>query len=428
MEFQLPAIGEGVTEGEVVRWLVKEGDAISVDQPLIEIMTDKATVEVPSPLAGKAKQLRVKPGELVKVGQVLLSLEEAEAEKKVEAPRPSAAAEAEAPIYMAEPGEVLATPSTRRLARDLGVDLRQVKPTGPRGRVTKEDVENFPNRAIARPQPPQGPRVAPSSTTEMPASPAPVVSRPSEPRAIPPLAPDEREKVVPVRGVRRKIAEAMARSRQTIPEFTYVDECDVSELVAFRGEAKQIAAKQGIKLTYMPFIIKAAIQGLKAFPYLNASLDARGDEQGANIILKNYFNIGIAVDTEDGLIVPVIKDADRKSILEVAADLQSIVEKAHSRKLSLDDLQGGTFSVTNAGNIGGLMATPIINWPEVGILGVHKISKRPVVKNDQIQIADMIWLSVAIDHRVVDGAMAARFMNVVMEYLSRPKKLMLDMV
>lgn len=428
MEFQLPAIGEGVTEGEVVRWLVKEGDAISVDQPLIEIMTDKATVEVPSPLAGKAKQLRVKPGELVKVGQVLLSLEEAEAEKKVEAPRPSAAAEAEAPIYMAEPGEVLATPSTRRLARDLGVDLRQVKPTGPRGRVTKEDVENFPNRAIARPQPPQGPRVAPSSTTEMPAPPAPVVLRPSEPRAIPPLAPGEREKVVPVRGVRRKIAEAMARSRQTIPEFTYVDECDVSELVAFRGEAKQIAAKQGIKLTYMPFIIKAAIQGLKAFPYLNASLDARGDEQGANIILKNYFNIGIAVDTEDGLIVPVIKDADRKSILEVAADLQSIVEKAHSRKLSLDDLQGGTFSVTNAGNIGGLMATPIINWPEVGILGVHKISKRPVVKNDQIQIADMIWLSVAIDHRVVDGAMAARFMNVVMEYLSSPKKLMLDMV
>lgn len=431
MDLKLPDIGEGVHEGEVVKWLVKEGDSVNVDQPIVEVMTDKATVEIPTPTAGTISKLHAKPGDIIKVGQVIVtfagsSAKVAEAPKQatppppppppqmaakavasakpavVPPPRPTAMAQVSqaqsAPL--AEPGNALATPATRRLARDLGVDLSRVSGSGPHGRVTKEDVQQFVGATAAGPQVPV---LAPSRIAQ--------------------ALSGQAETLVPFRGIRRKISEAMTRSRQTIPDFTYVDECDISELVAFRKEAKALAEKQGVKLTYMPFICKAAIRGLREFPYLNSVLD----EQGGNIVLKNYFNVGIAVDTEDGLIVPVIKNADQKSILQLAKEMQDLAEKARSRKLALDDLQGGTFTITNAGNIGGLLATPVINWPEVAIMGVHKISKRPIVKNDQIIIADTIWLSVAVDHRVVDGAMAARFMNVVIEYLSNPKKMMLEM-
>lgn len=447
MEFKLPDIGEGVHEGEIVRWLVKAGDTLAVDQPMVEIMTDKATVEIPSPISGKIQNLHAKEGEMVKVGQVILSLEQGgqaqasapkpaaaqapapaatkpalapaparpaamPARPQAAAPRPapaqvSQASHAPAQEFVASPGHVLATPATRRLARDLGIDLTQVPATGPNGRVTKEDLQKFGGASaagMARPVPATTPTFVPSA-----------------PRRA--NLPVEAETLVPFRGIRRKISEAMSRSRTIIPEFTYVDEVDVTELVAFRKEAKDLAEKQGVKLTYLPFIVKALVRGLKEFPSMNAELD----EQGGNIIYKNYFNIGIAVDTENGLIVPNIKNADQKSVLQIAHEISDLADKARKGKLSLEEMQGGTITITNPGPIGGLFTAPVINWPEVAIIGIHKIVKRPVVKNDQITIADMMYLSLAVDHRVVDGATAARFCNVLIEYLSNPKKLMLDM-
>ncbi len=449
MEFKLPDIGEGVHEGEIVKWLVKEGDSVKVDQPMVEIMTDKATVEIPTSTAGVIQKLNAKEGDVVKVGQVIAVLgssgsevaqtQAPAAKPAASAPKPAApaakpgasvpkpavaAAMTPAPApqrssvspttssYTATPGNVLATPATRRLARDLGVDLSRVDPTGPHGRVTKEDVQRFGGASAAGPAMPvsnHGTSLARSSA-----------SLPARGRA----GGGELETLVPFRGIRRKISEAMSRSRTLIPEFTYVDEVNVSELVAFRKEVKEIAEKQGVKLTYLPFICKALIRAFREFPTLNASLD----EQGGNVIVKNYFNIGIAVDTEDGLIVPNIKNADQKSILQLAAEITELAEKARTRRLSLEEMQGGTFTITNPGPIGGLITAPVINWPEVAILAVHKIVKRPIVtEDDEIKAASMMYLSLAVDHRVVDGAVAARFMNVVIEYLASPKLMMLDM-
>lgn len=450
MEFKLPDIGEGVHEGEIVKWLVKEGDSVKVDQPLVEIMTDKATVEIPTSNAGMIGKLHAKEGDVVKVGQVIAMLEASDGEKtapkteqKKDAPKtapqpgrseqptratapsrakPSTAepvraaqpSRTQAPpvqaTHVASPGNVLATPATRRLARDLGVDLSQVEASGPHGRVTKEDVQKFAGASAAGPAMPVGTTSIVRPTAQLPARPR--------------SGGGELETLVPFRGIRRKISEAMSRSRTVIPEFTYVDEVNVSELVAFRKEVKGMAEKQGVKLTYLPFICKALIRAFREFPTLNASLD----EQGGNVVIKNYYNIGIAVDTEDGLIVPNIKNADQKSILQLAQEITDLAEKARNRRLSLDEMQGGTFTITNPGPIGGLITAPVINWPEVAILGVHKIVKRPIVTDDdEIKAASMMYLSLAVDHRVVDGAVAARFMNVVIEYLASPKLMMLDM-
>jgi pyruvate dehydrogenase E2 component (dihydrolipoamide acetyltransferase) len=305
---------------------------------------------------------------------------------------------------------VLATPATRRLARELGVNLAEVPATGPNGRVTKEDLQNY-AKALST-----GQEVKSTQGTYITSGSSIKTNN------------QNRVTLIPFRGIRKKISEAMVRSRTTIPDFAYVDECEISELVEFRKEVKSIAEKQGIKLTYMPFIIKAVIKGLKQFPYMNAELD----EANGNIIVKNYYNIGVAVDTENGLVVPNIKNADQKTILELAKEVQVLSEKARQGKLTLDELKDGTFTITNAGNIGGMLATPIINYPETAIFGVHKISRRPVVKvidgEEKIVPADVIWLSTSVDHRVVDGADAARFMNVVMDYLSNPKKLLLDSI
>lgn len=435
MEIKLPDIGEGVHEGELVKWLVKPGDVIKVDQPVVEVMTDKATVEIPAPIGGKVTALAAKEGEIVKVGQTLIQLEAAAGGATVAAPKASTPAPAPAkpaapaPMmaaaaptraapaapatngFVATPGNVLATPATRRLASDLGIDLTTVPATGPNGRVTKEDLQKYSGGSGA---------VSAGVGTMQTKTPQFEVRQTT--------FTGEREKLIPFRGIRKKISEAMVRSRTTIPDFAYVDECDISELVAFRKEAKVMAEKQGVKLTYMPFIVKAVIKGLKQFPSMNAELD----EAGGNIVLKNYFNIGVAVDTENGLVVPNIKNADQKSILEIAHEINVLSEKARNGKLALEEMKGGTFTITNAGNIGGMLATPIINYPETAIFGVHKISRRPVVKEvdgeEKIVPADVIWLSTSVDHRVVDGADAARFMNVVMDYLSNPKKLLLDSI
>jgi pyruvate dehydrogenase E2 component (dihydrolipoamide acetyltransferase) len=406
-ELRLPDIGEGIAEGEVVKWLVKEGAEVEANQPLVEIMTDKVNVEIPSPKKGTILKLMAKEGQVVKVGQVLLAIGE-KGEQKSTPPTfqsPTAAPRAQAPPKedsvplppsiktLAKPHEILATPATRKLARDLGVDLSLVQATGPAGRIIDEDVQRF--KQLGKTATPVGLQV-------------------TGPRGV--------EERIAFRGIRRKVAEHMVKSKEATAQVTHVDEIDMTEIVQLREKAKASAEKRGVKLTYLPFIIKSLIPALKQYPYLNATLD----EENAEIVLKKYYNIGIATDTENGLVVPVIKDAEHKSITQLASELGSLGEKARTGQLALDEIQGGTFTITNVGGIGGVFATPIINYPEVAILGVHKITKRPVVKDGQIVIRDMTYLSLSFDHRVLDGAMAARFVTTIKQYLEDPKLLLLE--
>jgi pyruvate dehydrogenase E2 component (dihydrolipoamide acetyltransferase) len=417
-EFKLPDIGEGVAEGEVVKWLVKEGAQVNENQSLVEIMTDKVNVEIPSPRKGTILKLMAKEGEVVKVGQVLLVIGEkgdqgaptaqtappAPTALQPKATVPSTAPTTPAPqnrigppapvpAALKRPQEILATPSTRKLARDLGVELALVQGTGPGGRITDDDVRRFKDVG----------RTAAAVAVTVPG-----------PRGV--------EERIPLRGIRRKVAEHMVKSRDTAAQVTHVDEIDMTEVVHLREKANAASEKRGIKLTYLPFIIKALIAALKQYPYLNATLD----DQKQEIVLKKYYNIGIATDTDQGLLVPVIKSADHKSINQLAEEIGQLSEKARNGQLSLDEVQGSTFTITNVGGIGGVFATPIINYPEVGILGVHKIVERPVAKDMQIMVRHMTYLSLSFDHRVLDGAMAARFMNVIKQYLEDPKLLLLE--
>jgi 2-oxoglutarate dehydrogenase complex dihydrolipoamide succinyltransferase (E2) component len=413
-EFHLPDIGEGVAEGEVVKWLVKEGDAVKENQPLVEIMTDKVNVEISSPKQGIIQKLMAKEGEVVKVGQALLAIEEKGGQPSVSVPERAAVATkpslppsaktttiarqqeiplATPPQASRKPDEVLATPATRKLARDLGVDLTIVQGTGRGGRLTDEDVQRF--KQLGR-------------------TVAAVTVITSGPRGV--------EERVPLRGIRRKVAEHMLKSKNATAQVTHVDEVDMTEVVHLRERANASAEKRGVKLTYLPFVIKALIPALKQYPYLNSSLDDEKEE----IVLKKYYNIGIATDTESGLVVPVVKDAEHKSITQLATEIAKLSEKAHTGQLALNEVQGSTFTITNVGGIGGVFATPIINYPEVAILGLHKITKRPVVKDSGITIRDMTYLSLSFDHRVLDGAMAARFVNTIKQYLEDPKLLLLE--
>ena len=427
MDFKLPDIGEGVHEGEIVKWLVKTGDSLAADQPMVEVMTDKATVEIPSPVAGTVSELLANEGQTVEVGKVIIKIAEVgktasskpveKVEAKVAKPAtssvPSKPAErvVEAVVETAGQSEeplpynILATPATRKLARDLGVDLRTVKGTGLQGRVTKMDVQLAHEGHEAA-----VPRSSHASVAAVPASAS---------RATVPAIARGALQVVPLKGVRKKIAESMSFSKHTAAHFTYVEEVDMSAVVKLRAAAQEEAQKRGVKLTYLPFIIKALIPALMEFPYLNSSLDDEKQE----IILKGDYNIGVATDTPNGLMVPVVKGADRKSLWELATEIQLLSEKARTGKIALEDMKGGTFTVTNAGSIGGVLATPVINHPEVAILGVNAIRKRPVVKNDQIVIGDVMFLSMSVDHRVVDGADAARFMNRLIYFLSEPSRL-----
>jgi pyruvate dehydrogenase E2 component (dihydrolipoamide acetyltransferase) len=405
-EFHLPDIGEGVAEGEVVKWLVKEGAEVEENQPLVEIMTDKVNVEIPSPKKGTVLKLMAKEGEVVKVGQTLLVIGEKGEQTVTTTSTPLTAeapmsAPAKAQVVTSAPSvsvarrsqEILATPATRKLARDLGVDLSLLQGTGSGGRITDEDVQRFKKSAVR-----------------------PVTV------AVPTLGKAGGEERIPLRGIRRKIAERMVKSKHTAAHVTHVDEVDMTEIVQLREKSKESAEKRGVKLTYLPFIIKALIPALKQYPYANATLDDESEE----IILKKYYNIGIATNTEQGLIVPVVRDADHKSITQLADEIARLSERARAGELTLDEIQGSTFTMTNVGSIGGVFATPIINYPEVAILGVHKITKRPVVRDNQIVIRDMTYLSLSFDHRVLDGALAAEFMNVIKQYLEDPKLLLLE--
>jgi pyruvate dehydrogenase E2 component (dihydrolipoamide acetyltransferase) len=396
-EFRLPDIGEGVAEGEVVRWLVKEGDPLTEDQPMVEIMTDKATVEIGSPRVGRVAKRMFAEGERCPVGKVLITIDvEGEAPSaKASAP---AAAVAEAHLASAPAaaggngagsGEVvLATPATRKLARDIGVDIRQVAGSGRAGRITSDDVKAHGEGGPA-------------------------------PAAAAPRAASHTDGVrIPFRGLRKKIAETLVRSKQTAPHVTYVEEIDCTELVALR--AKLNARGGGVeKLSFLPFIIKATIAALKKYPQMNAMLDAAAGE----IIQWSNFHIGLATATENGLIVPVIRDADRKSLAELGRDIERLADATRTGKASREELMGSTFTITSLGALGGVMATAIINPPEVAILGVHRIARRPAVVGDQIVIRDLMNLSLSFDHRVIDGFDAAQFVAEIKRTLEAPAPL-----
>jgi pyruvate dehydrogenase E2 component (dihydrolipoamide acetyltransferase) len=391
-------------------------------------------VTITAPKAGTIVETRGAVGELVKVHSVLLVFEldgtasreangharkdegpaaSAVGELKESLPGMAASSAVSAPGYYNE--KPLATPATRKLARDMNVDLRHVPPSGSQGRVTKRDVEVFSRAPVAvRPSgsgPVLAPALAPARREPPPAAPAPVRG----PGAI--------EERIPFAGLRRKIAQHMAHSTHTAAHFTFVEECDVTELKALRARLTAPAAAQGVKLTYLPFIVKACVAALRRHPMLNATLDeARGE-----IVLRKYFHIGVATATEAGLIVPVVKDADRRSILDIAREIERVAGEARAGKAKLEDVQGSTFTITSLGAQAGLLATPIINFPEVAILGVHRMKQRPVVKDGQIAIGDVMLLSLSFDHRLVDGHVGAAFAYEVIAYLEEPDRLLLEM-
>jgi pyruvate dehydrogenase E2 component (dihydrolipoamide acetyltransferase) len=425
-EFRLPDIGEGVVEGEVVKWLVKTGDTVREDQPMVEVMTDKATVEIPSPKAGVIKEIRALEGKMCAVGAVMVVIEEAESAAKK--PEPPTAKEERQFLtktpntnggghnilklptpnvqqVTASSGKVLATPATRKLARDLGVDLAAVSATGENGRITKEDVQAH----------------AQGGTTSHAGGPQIATARAYAPQ---PTARAEGDERVPFRGVRKKIAENMHRSRQTAAHFTYVEECDMTELVALRKRAKKRAEERGLKLSFLPFIVKAVCAGLKKFPIVNSTLD----EQAQEIVLRKRYHVGVAAASDAGLIVPVLKDADQMSLFDMAAKLDELSEKAKTGKASRDELTGSTFTISSLGTLGGVLATPIINYPEVAILGVHKIKQAPVVRDGQIVIRDVMNLSISLDHRIVDGYEGAQFLQHVIGLLEDPTLMFMEMV
>jgi pyruvate dehydrogenase E2 component (dihydrolipoamide acetyltransferase) len=424
-QFHLPDIGEGVVEGEIVQWKVNVGDRVKLDQPIVEIMTDKATVEIPSPRAGVITKINFKAGEICPVGKVLVEIDDEGGAGKA-APAPAASTgnghgnahaatqalkrpqvsthstTAMIPVLDATQARdrVLATPATRRLARQLGVELGQVPASGKHGRVTTEDVKRF--------------KEAPSPTG------APTTK--FTPMAI--AKTGEAEERIPLRGIRKKIAESMSRSVHTAAHFTYVEEIDMTELVAVRERAKTRAAERGVKLNYLPFIVKAVVSGLKKWPQLNASLD----ESTQEIVRKRYYHIGIAAQGPHGLAVSVVRNADHRSIFDLSNEIDRLGEAVRAGTATRDELTGSTFTISSLGKLGGVLATPIINFPEVAILGVHKIEERPAVRNGQIVARHLMNLSISVDHRLADGWDGAMFLQDVKSLLEDPTTMFMEMV
>lgn len=422
-ELRLPELGEGVHEGELVKWNVKVGDTVKDDQVLAEIMTDKATVELPAPFSGVVQSIDAKEGMTVKVGQLMLTYSEASGSVGASKPAASAPpathtapAATSAPVLAAAAAPVAsvnsdlrAAPSARRLARELGVDLGQVVGTGPSGQILKDDIELFSKRGGA----------SHSSGTGAIAGGRPSVAYGSTPTS----ASSER---IPFKGLRKKISEKMRLSKDKAAHFTYVEEADATELVKLRAQAKQIGEAQGIKVTYLPIIMKAMVAALRKYPIMNSELDEANQE----IIIKKHYNIGLSVQTDDGLSAPVVKGVEHKSILQLAKEIEDLVARARSKKLTMEDLTGGTITLTNAGSIGGLFATPVINFPEVAILGFNKIFRKPVAMKvngvEQVVIRDWTYFSVSLDHRIVDGAIAAEFMKTFIHYIENPALIALE--
>jgi pyruvate dehydrogenase E2 component (dihydrolipoamide acetyltransferase)/2-oxoisovalerate dehydrogenase E2 component (dihydrolipoyl transacylase) len=418
MEFKLPQLGEGVYEAELVKWLVAAGDTVRPGQGLMEVLTDKATMEVPAAFSGTVSGLHAQIGDTVKIGDHVLTYKPAGAvAEELPAPPPPVKVALEGvaggrtttptltkQASIVEKGgngqlqhaPVKASPSVRHLASKLGIDLARVHGSGPGGRVLLEDLHISATAGAARekPRPPAGAGsdVGVAGT---------------------------RLKLV---GLRRKIAEQMVKSKRTIPHYSYVDECDITDLVRLRASLREPFEQSGVKLTYLPFFVKAVVLALKEVPIANATWDEEANE----VILHNEYHIGIATATPNGLVVPVVHEADRKDIAAIGREIDRLTNDARGGHSRLPDLRGGTFTITSIGGIGGLLATPIINHPEVGILGIGKAVKRPVYDaSGQIKPADMIYLSLSFDHRVVDGAVGALFGNALIRHLQNPARLLL---
>jgi pyruvate dehydrogenase E2 component (dihydrolipoamide acetyltransferase) len=386
---------------------------------IVEVMTDKATVELPSPRAGVIKKINYKDGSICPVGKVLVEIDEDGAPtakqapppghgpKAPSAPAPQAAARAQQ-IEVVDVSDnrarVLATPATRRLARQLGVEIGRVPPTGKHGRVTTDDVKSYQAN---------GPTT--SSSTAI-ARHAPI--------AIPGNPLGYVEERIPLRGMRKRISDAMSRSVHTAAHFTYVEEIDMTELVTVRDRAKARAAERGVKLNYLPFIIKAIVSGLKKWPQLNASLDETTQE----IVRKKYYHIGVAAQGPNGLVVSVVRDADLRSIFDLSREIDRLGEAVRTNTATRDDLSGSTFTVSSLGKLGGVLATPIINFPEVAIVGVHKIEEKPAVRNGQIVIRHLMNLSISVDHRLADGWDGAMFLQDVKTLLEDPTTMFMEMI
>jgi pyruvate dehydrogenase E2 component (dihydrolipoamide acetyltransferase) len=415
--FKLPELGEGLTEGEIVAWRVKEGDTINADSTMVEVMTDKATVEVPAPRTGIVKKLYYKVGQLAKVGGPLIDIEEAagaketasketksQAPKEAAAPAPVSSSQnrpQSQPTSNESPREaaarVLASPAVRKMAREMSVDLAKVSGSGERGRVLKNDLT-----------------VATSGVTTS--------------TSVARMTGDSLrnlEERIPFIGIRRKIADRLSESAFTAVHFTHFDECDFSEVIKLREEANEFAEKNkmGVRLSYLPFFIKASIAALRKYPILNSSLDTATNE----VVIKHYYHFGISVQTDNGLMVAVVRDCDKKDIYQLAREIKEVADRARTGKASVHDLTGSTITVTNPGNIGGLYATPIINFPESVILGMYQIKKRPVVKEvngeDLIVSRPMMYTNITCDHRIVDGAIAAGYLRQFCDYIESPAKI-----
>ena len=405
MDFPLPPMGEGLFEVELLQWLVKPGESIARGQSLMEVMSDKATMEVPSPFAGTVTQTVGVAGTKIKIGEVVLRYEQTNGVPNA-APKPVAIAVVEAPVSLKVDVEAdapnlpasIAAPSVRHLARKLGIDLKHLQGTGPAGRILLEDVSQ------------QMARKAEASPNKPAKSP------------LPPMdfgKPGTRVKLV---GLRRKIAEHMVASTTTIPHYSYIDECDLTDLVRLRGQLKETFAKLGVKLTYLPFFVKAVARALKEIPIINCTYDAATEE----MVMHERYNIGIAVAAPNGLVVPVIQDADKKDIAAIATEIERLSSDVRAGRPKVNDMKGGTFTITSIGGIGGLISTPIINTPEVGIMGIGKVVKRPVFDDHgAIKPAEIVYLSFSFDHRIVDGAVGATFGNSVIRHLQNPASLLL---
>ncbi len=430
-EFRLPDIGEGVAEGEVVRWFVKEGDVVREDAPLVSVLTDKANVEIPSPRSGKVLTIHAQVGEKVKVGGLLVTIDAgpggaaaspgaspaAPTPASIAGGRPTASAPTPAPSSApaastaASPGAIVpASPYVRRLAAERGVDLATVRGSGPGGRVTEADLTAA--GSVAARTPPAAAEPPARAVSSVPGTVAAAVA-----------AGDIAERI-PIRGLRRVIAEHMSEATHRAAHFTYVEEVDATELVRLREHMAKHVEKQGTRLSYLPFVVRAVVAGLRAHPRLNATMDDEHNE----LLVRASCHVGIATAAPDGLIVPVVRNADRKSIGQLAKEIQDLSERGRAGKLERAELSGSTFTITSLGALGGVLATPILNYPEVAILGVHKIQRRPVYRPDgTIGPADLMNLSVSLDHRVLDGIEGAQFLATVKSYLEDPHQLFAEL-
>jgi pyruvate dehydrogenase E2 component (dihydrolipoamide acetyltransferase) len=416
-KLELPDIGEGVVEAEVQRWFVKPGDEVAEDQPLVEVMTDKATVVIPSPRSGRVLRLFRKVGELAKVHEPLVELDTGSPLSPGTGETRSDPAAKPPPSWGppgASPKKALATPAVRAMAREMGVAIDAVAGTGPGGRVTKDDLAAARGRKNGH---------APAAADATPApTPAP---RPSPPRGgeggLAAGAPAEER--VPLRGLRRRMAENMARSKRTAAHFTFVDQCDATELVRAKERIAEAAREEGVKVTYLPFVLKAAVAALRKHPRLNATMD---EERGELVVHRRY-DLGVASATEAGLVVPVVRGVDRLSLLDLARELERLGAATKAGQVRPEDLGRSTFTVTSLGALGGLFATPVLNHPEVAILGVHRIRPTPVARDGQVVIRDVMHVSVTCDHRVVDGYEAAAYATEVIRHLENPELLFMRM-